>query len=595
MNTKPYKPITSIGLVALMLLLGLFWAGSAAVTQAADDNWTARYWNNRNLSGDPFMRREEPSINYDWEGGSPHDTLIVGGDNFSARWTRNVNFAAGTYRFTATMDDGMRVWIDDTQIINSWTDSQEHTVSADVYLNAGDHNIRVEYFEAGGDAVAKFSWSAIGGPAPQPISNWRGEYYNNTALAGSPVLVRDDQSVNFDWGTGSPGAGVPSDQFSVRWTRNLALEPGRYRFYTTADDGVRLWVNGVLVINEWHDAIDAVYSAEVNVPGTVPVVLEYLENFGGAKIQLDWLRVGGGDSGGGQWRAQYFNNRTVSGSPVVIRNENEINYNWGLGTPVNGLDPDNFSVRWNRSITVSGGRYRFTATSDDGVRVGVNGQIIIDDWSDHPPRTVSGEITLPSGTFPVVVDYYEHGGGAQIQVSWTLVSGPTPPPAPVAGTATVQAFRLNVRSGPGTQHNILTVFTRGQTAPLAGYRDASGTWVMINYNNSTAWVSALPAFLRTSVPISNLPVWTGGVPGTPPPSGNTATVGSSVSFLNLRTGPNTSFDVIRAFPAGTVLTLVGRNSTSSWLQVRTAEGTVGWMSTPFLVTTVQISSLPVTG
>jgi uncharacterized protein YraI len=326
--------------------------------------------------------------------------------------------------------------------------------------------------------------------------------------------------------------------------------------------------------------------------------MEYYENFGGAKAQLDWLRISGGDSGSGLWFGQYFNNRTVTGSPAVVRNDNEINFNWGVGSPANGINADNFSVRWSRQLPLSAGRYRFTTTFDDGIRVGVNGQLIINQWSDGPPRTVSGEITLPGGTFPVVVDYYEHGGGAQVQLSWSLVStspAPTPPPSAVAGTGTVLVSRLNMRSGPGTQYNILGVLTRGQTVSLAGYRDASGTWTMINRDSGQAWVSALPAFLQTSVPVSSMPVWTGAVPGSPPPSGNTATVGSSVSYLNLRTGPGTSFAVIRALPAGSVVTLVGRNSSSTWLQVRTADGTVGWMSTPFLITSVQISTLPVTG
>lgn len=185
-------------------------------------------------------------------------------------------------------------------------------------------------------------------------------------------------------------------------------------------------------------------------------------------------------------------------------------------------------------------------------------------------------------------------------MSWTAVGSspaptPSPVPPPTAGTGTVRVARLNIRSGPGTQYNILGVLTNGQTVPLAGYRDASGTWVMIARDSGNAWVSALPAFLQTSVPVNNLPVWTGSVPGTPPPSGNTATVGSSVSYLNMRTGPGTSFDVIRALPAGTVVTLLGRNTNSSWLQVRAADGTTGWMSTPFMITTIPVVSLPVTG
>jgi hypothetical protein len=108
-------------------------------------------------------------------------------------------------------------------------------------------------------------------PTPTPtatpvvISDWRGEYYNNPNLSGPPALVRNDVSVNFDWGGGSPGSGVPADGFSVRWSRGLDFPAGIYRFYARVDDGVRLWIDGVLVINQWHDSAPTTYSAEVNL------------------------------------------------------------------------------------------------------------------------------------------------------------------------------------------------------------------------------------------------------------------------------------------------------------------------------------------
>ena len=110
-------------------------------------------------------------------------------DAFSARWKRTVNFAAGTYRFTATMDDGMRVWVDDSLIINSWWDSQVHSISYDIYLNGGNHQIKVEYYEAGGGAIAKMNWTPIGGSSSSTYVNWKGEYFNNMSLAGQPIMV----------------------------------------------------------------------------------------------------------------------------------------------------------------------------------------------------------------------------------------------------------------------------------------------------------------------------------------------------------------------------------------------------------------------
>src|SRR5690606_2207379 len=127
---------------------------------------------------------------------------------------------AGTYRFTATSDDGVRVWLDGELIINDWSDHPERTTTVDKAVSAGHHLLTVEYYENGGDAVMSFSYA----PVQQAINNWRGEYYNNNSLSGSPTLVRDDASVNFNWGAGSPAAGtIVADNFSVRWTRNLNL------------------------------------------------------------------------------------------------------------------------------------------------------------------------------------------------------------------------------------------------------------------------------------------------------------------------------------------------------------------------------------
>lgn len=58
-------------------------------------------------------------------------------------------------------------------------------------------------------------------------------------LSGSPALVRQDGDIDFDWGNGAPGPGVPADNFSVRWTNTLRLDKGNYRFTVETDDGMR--------------------------------------------------------------------------------------------------------------------------------------------------------------------------------------------------------------------------------------------------------------------------------------------------------------------------------------------------------------------
>ncbi|MFN2137967.1 MAG: PA14 domain-containing protein [Candidatus Promineifilaceae bacterium] len=276
----------------LIPLLAFVALGLARPAAAEDSQWRTRFWNNTHFSGDPVVERHDSAVNFDWGQGSP--ASHVDDDNFSAKFNRRVNFAPGTYRFTATMDDGMRVFLDGNAIIDSWTDSQEHTMTRDLYVSGGEHDVKVEYYEVGGAAVAKVHWDLIqpesgsgsGGGAFYP--NWKGEYYNNTSLSGSPVLVRDDRYLNFNWGTGSPAPGtVNSDNFSVRWTRTLNEGPGNYFITMTNDDGARLWVNNQLVIDNWAVQSTSTRTVGYYHPGGVASVrVEYFEQAGNALIDL---------------------------------------------------------------------------------------------------------------------------------------------------------------------------------------------------------------------------------------------------------------------------------------------------------------------
>ncbi len=514
-------------------LRGLFWLAATLIlftvstaVHAADDQWFAQYWANPNLSGDPLLVRHEAQINHIWNDGSPAENIPV--DGFSARWTRTVYFnTSGVYRFTATMDDGMRVWLDDTLIINSWNDSQVHTITVDRYLSAGDHHLRVEYYEATGGAIAQFSW-ALAGAMTTP--NWRGEYFNNKELLGQPALVRDDGAINFDWGYGSPASGINADNFSVRWTRSLSLEPGTYRFTVTSDDGVRLWVNNQLVVDRWRDQTATTYVADVALSGgAVPVRLEYYENTQQALVRLSWERITGPTAPvaptPGQatavfpWQATYYNNTNLEGSPVLVRQEAEINHIWGSSSPEpNVVNADRFSVRWTATPDFPAGRYRFTTFVDGGVRLWVNDQLIIDRWQDpYQVKEWANVLTLPGGPTSLRLEFFEDVGLAEARLvvnaengGTVPVSGQPAPPATGTGddlTATVINARiLNVRSGPGMEFEPIAHLTGGQTVNLTGYR--SGGWVQVSLpDGRSGWVGG--AFL-TGYNYNDLAPWTGG-------------------------------------------------------------------------------------
>ncbi len=141
-------------------------------------------------------------------------------------------------------------------------------------------------------------------------------YFNGTNLdydtvPARPVLTRTER-VNFDWGTGSPLAGtVNADNFSVRWvSSDVAPSTGTYTFQTVADDGVRLWVNGTQVINDWTQHPPTARTGTINLTagGPLNIRLEYFEAGGGASVSLSWKRPGDAafstfDANGGYWYA----------------------------------------------------------------------------------------------------------------------------------------------------------------------------------------------------------------------------------------------------------------------------------------------------
>jgi cytochrome c peroxidase len=122
-----------------------------------------------------------------------------------------------------------------------------------------------------------------------------GRYFNNTSLTGNPVLQRTE-AVNFGWSSNSPGPGVNANNFSVRWTGKVeASSTGNFQFQTASNDGVRVWINGVLVINNWtsHATKTDTSASIALVNGTrYAVTMEYYDLSGTAVARLRWKRPG---------------------------------------------------------------------------------------------------------------------------------------------------------------------------------------------------------------------------------------------------------------------------------------------------------------
>lgn len=137
-------------------------------------------------------------------------------------------------------------------------------------------------------------------------------------------------------------------------------------------------------------------------------------------IQEKYLTPDGAKSGEHGWKGEYFGNPRLSGKPVLVRLDKQINFNWRWGSPGKGIYYNNFSARWTAILTPPVTRvYTFHMTTDDGGRVYINNKLLIDEWHDESPTTYSASIKLEAGHhYKIRMEYFEHVDNACVHFGW---------------------------------------------------------------------------------------------------------------------------------------------------------------------------------
>ena len=191
------------------------------------------------------------------------------------------------------------------------------------------------------------------------------------------------------------------------------------------DDGRRLSVDGVRVIDAWWDQSYATFTTYVDLTaGNHTIVMEMYENGGYASATLTWsasVPASCPTADSTKWTQEIYDGVALANPLVDCKNVSNLDLNWGSGTPDSRVGNDQFSLRWTRTWSFTAGTYQFVAGSDDGVRVYLDGTLIVDFWRDRSYGTSSATVTVSGGTHTVVMEFYENGGAARATLTVTKV------------------------------------------------------------------------------------------------------------------------------------------------------------------------------
>ncbi len=290
---------------------------------------------------------------------------------------------------------------------------------------------------------------------------------------------------------------------------------------------------------------------------------------------------------GDGWTVDYYDNANLSGSPVFTDNVSRVDINFGESSGGGSVPVDNFSAVFTTTeIFQSNTTYEFVATADEGVRVIVGGQTVIDAFAG-PPGTYSGTIATV-GSQTIRVEFRELTGTANISVFWRIAAPAARTFPPGAITATViNASALVVREQPFLSGTRIGTVRRGETFLVVG-RDADARWFLLELaDGRRGWAWGFYLFIDANefnAPVVN-PFTLDGID-------DAQFVVQTIDGPRLRAEPNLISPQIGRIDFGVLLPVLGRCEVGEWYLVRFKD-TDGWIFAP-LTRPVQgnINSVP---
>jgi uncharacterized protein YkwD/chitodextrinase len=351
-----------------------------------------------------------------------------------------------------------------------------------------------------------------GGGCPAPAGNaFTGCYYNNTTMSGAPVLIRTDAQVNFDWFYKGPDPSVTPDNFSVRWQGNFQFDQGSYTFTAVASDGIRVYIDGNAVIDQWVDQSPnwMFRTTQTLSQGAHLVTVEYYERTGWPTAHVTWKGSGTGPSPAPSIAA-------FTATPASIAPGGSSQLAWSVsGATAVSIDNGIGSVTGTTSRTVSPSQtttYRLTASNANGTATATATVTVTPAGDTQPPSAPSLTATAKSATevdltwtasmdnMGVAGYQITRNGSVLATVNSSARSyGDTKVSADTSYTYSVKAYdAANNYSAASNGVQVRTPASGGSAGPCPA--PAQGAFTGCYYNNLT--LSGTPAVSRTDTLIN---------------------------------------------------------------------------------------------
>lgn len=236
------------------------------------ENWRAVYYPTVNFKGAKVSCTVN-SINFSW--GSKSPAKKIPSSKFSATFEKKMTVSkTTTYVLMGKADDGLRIYVDGKRKVNEWK-AGERNFEKQVKLTKGNHTIRVEYYNIGKNAKLKVNIKEAA--SVTPLEKWGATFYSKQNLTGKAVK-KQFSALDANWGTGSPDPSIPANQFSAVFEKRTNItKSGTYLLSGGADDGIRIYVDGVKKVDQWKDNVQT-FNVEIALSAGIHIIkVEYYE------------------------------------------------------------------------------------------------------------------------------------------------------------------------------------------------------------------------------------------------------------------------------------------------------------------------------